>query len=153
MDMGAETSSTHLIFFIVAMVIAAGVAGVIYTNVNAIVNASQVSTGTLSKQLRTDITIINDPDNIPRSGNVYTIYVLNSGKSTLTTEYVSVLINGVYIPEEDIQKSIIGGGNTTVWRQVDILQMDITYPAMPNGDNTIRVITENGVDDTFDFIV
>lgn len=151
--MGAETSSTHLIFFIVAMVIAAGVAGVIYTNVNAIVNASQVSTGTLSKQLRTDITIINDPDNIPRSGNVYTIYVLNSGKSTLTTEYVSVLINGVYIPEEDIQKSIIGGGNTTVWRQVDILQMDITYPAMPNGDNTIRVITENGVDDTFDFIV
>ena len=150
--MGAETSSTHLIFFIVAMIIAAGVASVIYTNVNAISNASYISSSTLAQQLRTDITIINDPDNIPRSGNVYTFYVLNTGKSTLTTEYVSVLINGVYITD-DIDKSIINGGSTTTWRQEDILQIVINYPLMPNGDNYIKVITENGVYDTFEFTI
>ena len=148
--MGAETSSTHLIFFIVAMIIAAGVAGVIYTNVNAISNASYTSASTLAQQLKTDITIINDPDNIPWSGTEYTFYVLNTGKSTLTTEYVSVLINGEYIPEAVIQKSIINGGSTTTWRPEDILELKITYN-IPNEDNYIKVITENGVYDSFEF--
>ena len=151
--MGAETSSTHLIFFIVAMIIAAGVAGVIYTNVNAVANATQSAGNTLSQQLQTDITIINDPGNIPKSGDIYTFYVKNTGKSTLTTELVSVLINGVYIPDDDVQKTVIGGGTTTVWRTSEVLQLDVTYASMPSGDNNLRLITENGVDDSFEFTI
>ena len=151
--MGAETSSTHLIFFIVAMIIAAGVAGVIYTNVNAVANATQSAGSTLSQQLQTDITIINDPGNIPKSGDIYTFYVKNTGKSTLTTELVSVLINGVYIPDDDVQKTVIGGGTTTVWRTSEVLQLDVTYASMPSGDNNLRLITENGVDDSFEFTI
>ena len=151
--MGAETSSTHLIFFIVAMIIAAGVAGVIYTNVNAVANATQSAGNTLSQQLQTDITIINDPGNIPKSGDIYTFYVKNTGKSTLTTELVSVLINGVYIPDDDVQKTVIGGGTTTVWRTSEVLQLDVTYASMPLGDNNLRLITENGVDDSFEFTI
>ena len=151
--MGAETSSTHLIFFIVAMIIAAGVAGVIYTNVNAVANATQSAGNTLSQQLQTDITIINDPGNIPKSGDIYTFYVKNTGKSTLTTELVSVLINGVYIPDDDVQKTVIGGGTTTVWRTSEVLQLNVTYASMPSGDNNLRLITENGVDDSFEFTI
>lgn len=151
--MGAETSSTHLIFFIVAMIIAAGVAGVIYTNVNAVVNSTQSASSTLSKQLQTDITIINDPGNIPKSGDIYTFYVKNTGKSTLTTELVSVLINGVYIPDDDVQKTVIDGGITPVWRTSEVLQLDVTYASMPLGDNDLRVITENGVDDFLEFTI
>ncbi|NOR59269.1 MAG: flagellar protein G [Methanosarcinales archaeon] len=151
--MGAETSSTHLIFFIVAMIIAAGVAGVIYTNVNAVVNSTQSASSTLSKQLQTDITIINDPGNIPKSGDIYTFYVKNTGKSTLTTELVSVLINGVYIPDDDVQKTVIDGGITPVWRTSEVLQLDVTYASMPSGDNDLRVITENGVDDFLEFTI
>lgn len=151
--MGAETSSTHLIFFIVAMIIAAGVAGVIYTNVNAVANATQSAGNTLSQQLQTDITIINDPGNIPKSGDIYTFYVKNTGKSTLTTELVSVLINGVYIPDDDVQKTVMGGGTTTVWRTSEVLQLDVTYASMPSGDNNLRLITENGVDDSFEFTI
>ncbi len=151
--MGAETSSTHLIFFIVAMIIATGVAGVIYTNVNAVVNSTQYASSTLSRQLQTDITIINDPGNIPKSGDIYTFYVKNTGKSTLTAELVTVLINGVYIPDDDVQKTVIGGGTTTVWRTSEILQLEVTYASMPSGDNNIRLITENGVDDSFKFTI
>jgi len=151
--LGAETSSTHLIFFIVAMIIAAGVAGVIYTNVNAVVNSTQSASSTLSKQLQTDITIINDPGNIPKSGDIYTFYVKNTGKSTLTTELVSVLINGVYIPDDDVQKTVIDGGITPVWRTSEVLQLDVTYASMPSGDNDLRVITENGVDDFLEFTI
>lgn len=151
--MGAETSSTHLIFFIVAMIIATGVAGVIYTNVNAVVNSTQYASSTLSRQLQTDITIINDPGNIPKSGDIYTFYVKNTGKSTLTAELVTVLINGVYIPDDDVQKTVIGGGTTTVWRTSEILQLEVTYASMPSGDNNLRLITENGVDDSFKFTI
>ncbi len=150
--MGAETSSTHLIFFIVAMIIAASVAGMMYTNVNAVLNATQSASNTLSSQIKTDITIINDPENIPKSGNVYTFYVKNTGKSILTTELVSVLVNGVYIPDEDVQKTVIGDGTTT-WQPTDVLQLDINYPGMPSGDNYLRVITENGVDDFLEFTI
>lgn len=151
--MGAETSSTHLIFFIVAMIIATGVAGVIYTNVNAVVNSTQYASSTLSRQLQTDITIINDPGNIPKSGDIYTFYVKNTGKSTLTTELVTVLINGVYVPDDDVQKTVIGGGTTTVWRTSEILQLEVTYASMLSGDNDLRLITENGVDDSFKFTI
>jgi flagellar protein FlaG len=151
--LGAETSTTHLIFFIVAMIIAAGVSVVIFTNVNSVVNATQASSNTLSQQLKTDITIINDPNNIPKSGDVYTFYIKNTGKSTLSPDLVTVLINGVYIPDDDVQKTVIGGVSNTVWRPADMLTLGITYSSMPNGDNYIRVITENGIDDSFEFII
>ena len=150
--MGAETSSTHLIFFIVAMIIAAGVAGMMYTNVNAVVNSTQSASSTLSNQLKTDITIINDPGNIPESSNVYTFYVKNTGKSTLTTELVSVLINGVYIDDIHVNKTVIGGGTTTIWRTSEVLKLDVTCASMPS-DNNLRVITENGVDDFLEFTI
>lgn len=148
--MGAETSSTHLIFFIVAIIIAASVAGMMYTNVNAVVNSTQSASSTLSRQLQTDITIINDPSNIPKNGDIYTFYVKNTGKSTLTTELVSVLVNGVYILDEDVQKTVIGGEATTVWRTSEVLRLDVTYASMLS-DNNLRVITENGVDDFMEF--
>lgn len=151
--MGAETSSTHLIFFIVAMIIAASVAGMIYTNVNAVVNSTQSASSTLSRQLQTDITIINDPGNIPKSGNVYTFYVKNTGKSTLTIELVSVLVNGVYIPDAAVQKTVIGSETPTIWRTSEVLQLEVTYASMPSGDNDLRVITENGVDDFLEFTI
>ena len=151
--MGAETSSTHLIFFIVAMIIAASVAGMIYTNVNAVVNSTQSASSTLSKQLQTDITIINDPGKIPKSGNVYTFYVKNTGKSTLTTELVSVLVNGVYIDDSDVKKTVIDSGTATVWRTSEVLQLEVTCESTLSGDNDLRVITENGVDDFLEFII
>ena len=149
--MGAETSSTHLIFFIVAMIIAASVAGMIYTNVNAVVNSTQSASSTLSNQLKTDITIINDPGKIPNEDNVYTFYVKNTGKSTLTTELVSVLVNGVYILDKDVEKTVIGSEAPTVWRTSEVLQLDVTYASMQQEDNDLRVITENGVDDFLEF--
>ncbi len=149
--MGAETSTTHLIFFIVAMILAAGVVGVIYTNVNAVVGASQQGANTLSKQLKTDITIINDPANIPRSGDNYTFYVKNTGRSNLAPEHVTVLINGVVVPDSDVTKTVIDG--STVWRPIDVLLLNVTYTGMPSGDNTVKIVTDNGIDDTMDFTI
>lgn len=149
--MGAETSSTHLIFFIAAMIIATGVVAVIYTNVNSFVGASRESSNTISKQLTTDITIINDPSIIPRTGNNYTFYVKNTGKSNLDPQLVTVIINGEVIPFNNVLVTVMGG--TDMWRPADVLQITVNYPGMPSGDNNIRIISENGIDTTMDFII
>lgn len=147
--MGAETSSTHLIFFIAAMVIASGVVAVIYSNVNSFAGASRESASTLSNQLKTDITIINDPSRIPKTGDNYTFYVKNTGRSNLAPEHITLIINGGVIPADNVTVTVINGD--AVWRPVDVIQLIVTYPGMPAGDNNIRIISENGIDDTMDF--
>lgn len=143
--MGAE-SLTHLIFFIAAVIVATAVVGVVYTNVTAVASAAHAGGSTLSQQLKTDITIINDPGNINYSAGAYIFYVKNTGKSNLDPGLVTVLINGVVVSPGNI--SIVGGGST-VWRPVDVLQINVT--AIPAGDNNIRVVTENGIEDAMDF--
>lgn len=143
--MGAETSSTHLIFFITAMIIAGSVAAVMYTNIGAIVNAAFEGSNVLSRQLRTDITIINDPASISKDGNSYIFYVKNTGRSTLGYEHITVLMDGVVIT--NIQKTIIDGDT---WRPADVLELKVNT-TLSSGDHTIRVITENGVEDSLDF--
>ncbi len=149
--MGAETSTTHLIFFIAAMVIASGVVAIIYSNVNSFAGASREGAVTLSKQLMTDITIINDPAKIPKSGYNYTFYVKNTGRSNLAPEHVTVIINGEVIPFKNVTATVING--TAVWRPADVLQLNVMFPAMPSGDNNLRIISENGIDDTMDFSI
>ena len=146
--MGAETSSTHLIFFIVAMIIAGGVVSVIYTNVNTITRSSGEGAARLSEQLRTDITIINDPANIPKSGNNYTFYVKNTGKSTLSHSFINVIINGQMVPDSNVTKTVVDG--ITVWRPSEVLKIEVTYSSMLF-ENKIRIITENGIEDTLEF--
>ncbi|GFO97191.1 flagellin [groundwater metagenome] len=147
--MGADTSSTHLIFFIAALVLAASVVGVVFVNFNSISNAALEGGNRLSKQLKTDITIISDPANIPNSSGNYTFYVKNTGRITLAPEHVTVLINGIVIPDSGVNKTVIGG--STVWRPSDVLQLNVTY-LIPSGDNSIKVVTEHGIDDTMEFI-
>ncbi len=133
------------------MILASGVVAVVFTNFNAVTDSSRQGAGTLSKQLKTDITIINDPAKIPASGNYYTFYIKNTGKSTLAPEHVTVLINGEVVPDANVSKTILGGGTT--WRSVDVLALNVTFAGMPAGDNTVRIITENGIDDEMDFTI
>ncbi len=90
--MGAGTSATHIIFFIVSVVISLGVAGALFMNVQSISNAATAGSKTLSEQLKTDITVINDPDSIPNSSGVYTFYVKNTGQVDLSAAHITVLI-------------------------------------------------------------
>ena len=138
-----------MIFFIAAAIIAGSVAAALFINTQSVVDSVSIASKTLSGQLKTDVTIINDPEKIPRSGDVYTFYVKNTGKRVLPTEYVNVIIDGTIIPEADMTKTIVGGGST--WGSGDVLQIDVTYTGLSSGDHTIRVITENGIDDSMDF--
>ena len=148
--MGAGTSATHIIFFIVSVVISLGVAGALFMNVQSISNAATAGSKTLSEQLKTDITVINDPDIIPydSSSGIYTFYVKNTGKEALSTVHLTILIDGTFVPSENLNKTIIEGG--TIWQTGDVLKINATV-TIASGSHKIRVMAENGVEDEFEF--
>ena len=146
--MGADTSSTHLIFFIVSMLIAVGVVGVIHSNINVISQSVNIASDALSDQILTDIIIINDPANIPHVNGVYTFYVKNIGSSTLSIEHITVLINGAHIQPTSIK--VINSIEST-WKVTEVVQIEIMHNM--TGDNTIKIITERGVVDSLNFVV
>ncbi len=147
--MGAGASATQIIFFITSVVIALGVVGGIFMNIQSISSAVTLGSRTFSEQLKTDITVINDPEMIPYSYNNYTFYVKNTGKEDLSIGYITVLIDGIVVSESNLNKTVIGGGS--MWQAGDVLSINATITPLTSGSHSLRVITENGIEDYFDF--
>jgi len=146
--MGAGTSATQLIFFITSVIIALGVVGAMFMNIESITSAAITGSKTLSEQLKTDITVINDPELIPYSNGNNTFYIKNTGKEELNIKYITVIINGSVVPDENLNKTIISGD--TMWRTGDVLKIDVAI-SLQAGSHNLRVITDNGIEDNFAF--
>ncbi|MCZ7372590.1 MAG: flagellar protein G [Candidatus Methanoperedens sp.] len=143
-------SITHLIFFIAAIVIAVGVIGVVTTNVQSITASYGMGSKSLADQLKTDITIINDPAAIPLSNNNYSFFVKNTGKSILDPSTVNMFVDGNYT--RNLTYSVMEGG--TSWSSTYVLMLNYSIlknPALSSGDHTVRVVAGNGVFDTMAF--
>lgn len=146
--MGASTSATHILFFIVSVVIALSVGEALFMNIQSISSAATLGSKTLSEQLKTDITVINDPEVIPHSNGNYTFYIKNTGKKELFIDYITVVIDGIIVPESNLAKTVIGGD--VVWQTGDVLMIN-TSVSLETGSHNLRVITDNGIEDVFEF--
>jgi len=138
---------SHLIFFIGAVVIAVGVIGVVTTNVQSITASYGMSSKTLADQLKTDITIINDPQMIPYVANNYSFFVKNTGKSTLDPTTVNMFIDGNYVNTTG-KWTVMEGGS--LWYPTYVLRLNYSG-SLSGGDHTVRVVAGNGVFDTMPF--
>ncbi|MGB8217674.1 MAG: flagellar protein G [Candidatus Methanoperedens sp.] len=147
--MGAGASATQMIFFITSVIIALGVVGALFLNVQSVSTAVTMGSKTFSQQLRTDITIINDPENIPADANNYTFYVKNTGEEDISTQSITVLIDGSLVPDGNLTKRILNSGDA-MWIPGDVLEINATA-SIVTGSHSLRVITENGVEDSFEF--
>ncbi len=152
-DENAETAITHMIFFIAALILAMSVVVIISADVQSMVSSSSVSSKLLSEQMRTDITIINDPDIIYYDGTsqYYTFYAMNTGKTELAPDFVTVLVDGIFINPSDVDVSLQDGD--VMWRPGDILLLNVSTTPNPlaSGDHRIVVAAENGKSDSMYF--
>lgn len=145
----AGESITQLIFFIGAVVIAVGVVGVMTTSVQSVTVSYGMSSKTLAEQLKTDITIINDPAVIPYSGTNYSFFVKNTGKSTLDPTTVTMFLDGNYLNTTN-KWTVMEGGS--LWYPTYVLRLNYTTTTqLSAGDHTLRVVAGNGVFDTMPF--
>jgi flagellar protein FlaG len=149
--MGAGASATQLVFFITSVIIALSVVGAMFLNIQSISSATIMGSKTLAEQLGTDITIINDPEMIPYSNYNYTFYVKNTGKEDIGVQYITVIIDGTIVSDSNLNKTILGGD--LMWVPGDVLQIDAqeSIQGVIGSSHNIRVITENGIEDTFSF--
>jgi len=149
--MGAGASATQMVFFIASVIIALSVVGSIFMNVQSLSSAVIIGSKTLTEQLKTDITVINDPEIIPNSSGIYTFYVKNTGVQELDTKYINVIIDGTIISDNDLNKTIIDGSQTT-WLTGDVLMINATVSLDPGShSHNLRIITANGIEDSFPF--
>lgn len=146
--MGAGASATQMVFFITSVIIALSVVGAMFLNIQSISSAAIMGSKTFAEQLKTDITIISDPEMIPYSDYNYTFYVKNTGKEELGIQYVTVIIDGTIVVDSNLNKTILG--NDPMWLSGDVLQINATTSLSASSHN-IRVITANGIEDTFSF--
>jgi flagellar protein FlaG len=146
--MGAGASATQMVFFIASVIIALSVVGAIFVNVQSLSSAVTIGSKTLTEQLKTDITVINDPDFTQYSSGNYTFYVKNIGAQEISTKYINVILDGELIPDSDLDKTIIGD---QTWQTGDVLKINATIDELEGVNHNLRIITANGIEDTFLF--
>ena len=148
----ASVSVSHLIIFIAAMVVAASVAGALTTTVNDISNAIDEQGPSVSDDIRSDITIINDAgaDVVNTSTDTIELYVKNTGQRELSTSTgnIDILINGQFSVAESVEVVSNGDG---VWGRNDVAQINVdgSGNALDDpGENRVKVVI-GGSEDTF----
>ena len=141
--MGADTTSTHLIFFIAATVVATATAGILSGVVTDLVGKASLRGAEFGEELTSDVQIINDPNRVLNNPVVF--YVKNTGTTTLDHGNATFLVDGAYVTTT---KTLLGG--ETTFRAGAV--MEVTYSAtLPSGDHRVQVVMENGVKDELRF--
>ena len=153
----ASDSVSSLILFIAAMLVAAGVAGTLVTNVNEISNSIDTYSDDVREQIDTDVEIISDPGSDAiynkTDGNV-SILVKNTGQKTLASDGtgLDVLVNGTYVSSSDYALTIRSDAESTAWRSGEVVELEIDRALATGEEHRVTVII-NGDRETIDFYV
>lgn len=146
--MAAGGPASELIMFIVAVIVAGSVAGGLAYVTTDIAKGMNDRGAMLADQLRTDFSIINDPNNIPSNGNSYTFYIKNIGKNPIpfTADDVQVFIDGNMIPPANLTFTDVSGNPITVLEpyQVGVIKVTLGNELTPGQYHRLLVVIENG---------
>lgn len=147
----ASVSVSHLIIFVASLVVAAGVVGTLTTGVERVNSAVEDGSLDVSQQVRTDITIVNDPGATYTTGEELTVYVRNTGSQgiPIQSSAVDIVFNGNYIPNSNTTISD-ANGDADVWRPNGVVEITITSPLIEPDDNRL-FLTVNGDEEVFEF--
>lgn len=142
--MGADTTSTQLIFFIAATVVATATAGIFTGVVNDLTGKATERARAFGDEITSEVTIINDPNAVVTSPDTV-FYVKNTGSTTLDWYNMTVLVDGTVVTTT---KALLDG--ETSFRSGAIVE--VTYdPTLSAGDHRVLVSMENGVRDEMRF--
>jgi len=151
----ASVSASHLIIFIASIVIAAGVAGTLTSEVGRLSGAIDDIGIDLSQDIRTDIEIISDEGSESGgtntafdSGNL-TLHVKNTGSRNLpaSSDSVDVFVDGQY--ESTVTVTVVDG---TEWDVDDVVRLEIetTLTGSDTGDHRVKVVVGSD-EEVFEF--
>lgn len=137
--MGAETTSTQLIFFIAATVLAVATAGILSGVVVDLSGKASIKGKALGDELQSEVQIINDPSIVANNPVLY--YVKNTGSITLDHTSITVVVDGVIVTTTN---TLLDG--ETEFRSGAVAQLSYATNQAA-GDHYVQVVMENGVSD------
>lgn len=122
-------SASHLVIFIASIVVAAGVAGTLVTQVDRVSQSIAEQSEGVEERIDTDIRIISDTGSgesiyDSETGNL-TLYVKNTGDSELRTDVdaIDVLVEGSFKPPKRITR--VNSGEETVWPPGSVVEIAV----------------------------
>jgi flagellar protein FlaG len=151
----AGVSVSHMIMFIASMLVAATVAGVLFTGVDRISGSVTDRSFDTSSEIRTDVEIVSDSGsdaiyNDTGNENV-TILASNTGSKNLDAarSQVDVLLDGQYATNLTVTNA--KDPTDPMWWTGDVAQIEISQ-SLGSGDHRLKLIV-NGDEEIFRFRV
>lgn len=139
----ASESASQLIIFIASILIAASVSGLLITQTLTIGDASRSSAQHLAQEMRDDVTIINDPADVPynSTSNNLTLYVKNTGSSSMQPDpaLFEVLIDGTIYTDLDV--ALIQGSDS--WGPGEVVEITVKNVDLSTGDHALKVVARS----------
>ncbi len=145
--MGFSISSSHLVFFLASMVVASTLAGVFITSTDSISSGIRSREDALSERLKSDISIINDPNNMPNDPLI--VYVKNTGSTSMNKTDVEILVNGTLQQPSSIQ---LVDGDDNIWSPTEVIKVKIDIK-LESGDHWLKVVASHQSEDTLEFTI
>jgi archaeal flagellar protein FlaG len=142
----SDSSTTQVIFFVAAIVVAASLAGVFIGLSSNMAQAVEKRANNFSDKLDTSIKIINDPLVVPYEDSNLTVYIKNTGSNQILPTDILVMIDGK--DQNSSSWTILGGSE--VWGPSVVLEVHLNI-ILANGDHTAKVVVSNGISDSLGF--
>jgi flagellar protein FlaG len=152
----AGVSVSHMIMFIASMLVAATVAGALFTGVDRISGSVTDRSFDTSGEIRTDVEIISDAgsDAVYDDGSTeITILAANTGSKNLDADasQVDVIVDGQYITASSLTVTNAEDGSDPMWWTDGVVTIEIDK-SLNSGDHRVKLIVE-GDEEVFRFRV
>lgn len=152
-----SVSASHLVIFIASLVVAAGVAGTLVTEVDRVSQSITDQSDEMTETIETDIRIISDTS--PDSNAIYnatednvTLLVKNTGNLDLParSSEVDLLIEGQFISPEVVTVEVVDG-DEPVWTPGDVLRIEANTDSIDVDGETRVAVSVNENEATIQF--
>ena len=147
--MGASSSTTELLFFVGAIIVATTIVGVLAGGITSISTGIKERSNSISEKMKSDIAIVNDPSEVPN--DPVKIYVKNTGVSIMDQNYLSVVLDGEMVIDFNITflntSSYI---NDSAWGPGEVLEIEVVR-VLTAGRHSALVTMKGDVSDRIDF--
>lgn len=142
----SDSSTSQMIFFIAAVLVAASISSV-FIGIGYDMSQRIDERGEIVKdQIETRIAVINDPAMVPYDDGVLTIYVKNLSPDQIEKR-MDIFIDGLLIENYTLS---IGLDDSRRWGP-GVVQTAYLQVTMVPGDHSLKVVLVNGVSATLDF--
>ena len=142
------SSATHAIFFIVSVLVAVALAGVMYLVVMNFSEGLEDKSNRLVSDMETDFVIANGERGVPYEDSTLSIYVMNTGRQTLDPEQFLVFVDGSY---RNITAYSYFDGETQ-WLPLTTVNLSVQATGLSEDeDHSVKLIHSNGNEDSMIF--